>query len=247
MSTRSDRRRLVPTLLLVAALVGVVAFAGARLVLGGGSAEPGTAQEQASPRASNAVDSAGPASSHDNEMPQSADSASDTIDVRRSDYVAAEEAALEIVRSIDEVAGAGFISRRELVESFTTDEFGSQFASETGQQVDTLLMELGARGVDDAGLVIHEQPITVTSTNSPDGVQVETWSVMIVAVTDLGPARQVWRTITLDMVDVDGAWLLDGWESEIGPTPAPPAEGLVDTADSVIDVLAWRRVDGGEG
>ncbi len=102
-------------------------------------------------------------------------------------------------------------------------------------------------GVDNEGLVLHEQPITVTSTDVADGVQVETWSVLIVAVTDLGPARQVWRTITLDMVDVDGAWLLDGWESEIGPTPAPPAEGLIDTADSVTDVLAWRRVDGGEG
>jgi hypothetical protein len=172
---------------------------------------------------------------------------SDPIDTRHSDHIAAEQAALEIVRSIDEVARAGFISRRELVESFTTDEFGPEFASETGQQVDTLLMELGARGVDDAGLVLHEQPITVTSTDVADGVQVETWSVLIVAVSDLGPARQVWRTITLDMVDVDGAWLLDGWESEIGPTPAPPAEGLIDTADSVTDVLVWRRVDGGEG
>lgn len=195
----------------------------------------------------NPAKSAGSASSTDTGMPEFADTEGDPIDARRSDRVAAEEAALEIVRSIDEVARAGFISRRELVESFTTATFGPEFASETGQQVDTLLMELGARGVDDAALVIHEQPITVTSVDSAEGVQVETWSVMIVAVTDLGPARQVWRTITLDMVDVDGVWLLDGWESEIGPTPAPPAEGLIDTADSVTDVLAWRRVDSEEG
>ncbi len=246
MPTRSHHRRLVPTLL-AAALVGVVAFAGARLIQGGGSAEPRTAHEQASPRAAHTANSTGLASSHDSGSPQTADSVSNPIDARRSDRVAAEEAALEIVRSIDEVAGAGFISRRELVESFTTDEFGSQFASETGQQVDTLLMELGARGVDNEGLVLHEQPITVTSTDVADGVQVQTWSVWIVAVTDLGPARQVWRTITLDMVDVDGVWLLDGWESEIGPTPAPPAEGLIDTAESVTDVLAWRRVDSEEG
>lgn len=246
MSTRSDHRRLVPTLL-VAALVGVVAFAGARLAQGSGSAEPGTAHEQATPRAANPAKSAGTASSNDPGMPEFADTEGDPIDARRSNRVAAEEAALEIVRSIDEVARAGFISRRELVESFTTATFGPEFASETGQQVDTLLMELGARGVDDAGLVLHEQPITVTSIDSADGVQVETWSVMIVAIPDLGPARQVWRSITLDMVEVDGAWLLDGWESEIGPTPAPPAEGLIDTADSVARVLAWRRVDGEEG
>lgn len=246
MPTRSHHRRLVPTVL-AAALVGVVAFAGARLAQGGGSAEPGTAQEQASPRAAKPAKSAGTASSTDTGMQEFADTEGDPIDARRSERAAAEEAALEIVRSIDEVARAGFISRRELVESFTTATFGPEFASETGQQVDTLLMELGARGVDDAALVIHEQPITVTSVDSADGVQVETWSVMIVAVTDLGPARQVWRTITLDMVDVDGVWLLDGWESEIGPTPAPPAEGLIDTAESVTDVLAWRRVDSEEG
>lgn len=246
MPNQSGQRRLALTLL-VAALVGVVAFAGARLAQGGGSAELGTAQEQTSPRAVNPAKSAGSASSTDTGMPESADTKGDPIDARPSDRVAAEEAALEIVRSIDEVARAGFISRRELVESFTTDTFGPEFASETGQQVDTLLMELGARGVDDAALVIHEQPITVTSVDSADGVQVETWSVLIVAVTDLGPARQVWRTITLDMVDVDGVWLLDGWVSEIGPTPAPPAEGLIDTADSVTDVLAWRRVDSEEG
>ena len=101
--------------------------------------------------------------------------------------------------------------------------------------------------VDDDALVIHEQPITVASTGSAGAVRVQTWSVMIVTVPDLGPARQLWRTITLDMVEVDGVWLLDGWESEIGPTPAPPAEGLVDAADSVAEVLTWRRVDGGEG
>ena len=232
-------------MLLAATLVGVVVFAGARLIRGDGGTASSTPDERDS--RSNASTTIPAEEKHDADREDRADPESDQIAGATSDVADAENAALDIVRSLGEVARAGFISRRELVQSFTTDEFGTEFASETGRQVDTLLMELGARGVDDDGLVIHEQPITVASTGSADAVRVQTWSVMIVTVPDLGPARQVWRTITLDMVGVDGVWLLDGWESEIGPTPAPPAEGLVDTADSVAEVLTWRRVDGGEG
>lgn len=232
-------------MLLAAALVGIVAFAGARLVRGNGDSGS-SAKDEWAPQ-SHAIVATPTESTQSAEGEGRADAGTDQIDGATSDVVDAEDAALDVVRSLGKVARAGFISRRELVQSFTTDGFGSEFASETGQQVDTLLMELGARGVDDEGLVMYEQPITVTSTRSADGVQVQTWSVMIVSVPDLGPARQLWRTITLDMVEVDGVWLLDGWESEIGPTPAPPAEGLIDTADSVGEVLAWRRVDDGEG
>ena len=237
-------RRIVPTVL-VAALVGVVVFAGVRLVRGDGASGASMTVEGGS--AASIVVAAESAVDRSVEAADRTGSGMGPIDAPPSDLADAENAALDIVRSLGEVAQAGFISRRELVESFTTDAFGPDFASETGQQVDTLLMELGARGVDDAGLVIHEQPITATSIDTPGGVRVRTWSVMILAIPDLGPARQVWRTISLDMVDVGGMWLLDGWESETGPTPAPPAEAFVDTADSVAEVLSWHRVDGGEG
>lgn len=237
-------RRIVPALL-VAALVGVVVFAGVRLVRGDGGSGSSTTVEGGS--AARIVVAAESAVDRSVEADERTGSGIGPIVAPPSDLADAENAALDIVRSLGEVAQAGFISRRELVESFTTDTFGPDFASETGQQVDTLLMELGARGVDDAGLVIHEQPITANSTDTPGGVRVRTWSVMILAIPDLGPARQVWRTISLDMVYVGGTWLLDGWESETGPTPAPPAEAFVDTGDSVAEVLSWRRVDGGEG
>jgi hypothetical protein len=244
MFVRAIDRHIVPGLLVVA-LVGVFVFAGVRLVRGDGtSGSPTTAEGNSGASVPVTADSAVDRSGETDERNVSGIG---PIDARHSDLEDAENAALDIVRSLGEVAQAGFISRRELVESFTTDAFGPDFASETGQQIDTLLMELGARGVDHAGLVIHEQPITTTSTVTPGGVRVRTWSVMILAIPDLGPGRQIWRTISLDMVAVDGAWLLAGWESETGPTPAPPAEGLVDIADSVVEVLSWRRVGDGEG
>jgi hypothetical protein len=68
------------------------------------------------------------------------------------------------------------------------------------------------------------------------------WSVLVVAVPGLGPGRQVWRTVTLDMVDVDGRWLVDGWVSEPGPTPGLAVEVALDDATAVAVPLAWPPV-----
>ena len=72
-----------------------------------------------------------------------------------------------------------------------------------------------------------EQPITATVEATATGAQVRVWSVLVVAAPGVGPGRQVWRTVTLDMVDAGGRWLVDGWTSTPGPSPAPPAEGAV--------------------
>ena len=45
------------------------------------------------------------------------------------------------------------------------------------------------------------------------------------------------RTVTVDMVEVDGRWLVDGWVSQFGPTPAAPAEAPIDAAGPVAVVL----------
>lgn len=237
------RGRTIVSLLLAAGLVAVVVFAVVRVAAGDTDSQRretvGGESREARPSGTELAETAVSAI----DMPPAPDAgvATPLPDDRVEQ---AEDAALAIVRAMGDVVGAGFIARRELVESFTADDFGPAFASETGRQIDRLTMELGARNVERDALVVHEQPVTVASDETIDGVRVRTWSVMILAAPGLGPARQVWRTLTLDMVLVDGRWLLDGWESEIGPTPAPPAEGIVDTAESAADVLGWRRVDG---
>lgn len=243
---RNPFGRLAVPLALVAAVVAVAVFAGVRLAQRPSTSPAAAADASGQP----VVDpSADPADAGNEPTASDEPSPPSTVETDRGGAPpltrsrAAEEDALAIVRSLGDVAEAGFISRRELVESFTTEEFGPAFASETGRQVDTLVMELGARGVDRTELIVHEQPVTVTSNETDNGVTVRVWSVMVVVVPGMGPGRQVWRTITLDMVEVDERWLLDGWRSAIGPTPAPPAEGLVDTAESIVETLEWRRVD----
>ena len=154
----------------------------------------------------------------------------------------AQVAAIKAVGRTGEVVGAGFISRRELIETFTTRSFGPTFADETGRAIDAMLIELGSREVDLADLVVREQPITSTAATTADGVEVRVWSVLIIAAPGTGPGRQAWRTVTLDMVQHDGVWLVDGWASSPGPTPSPPSEGIVDSAETVAVPLSWDPV-----
>lgn len=157
----------------------------------------------------------------------------------------AQRAAVKVVGRTGEVVAAGFISRRELIETFTTESFGPTFAEETGRAIDAMLIELGSREVDLADLVVREEPITSTASATADGVEVRVWSVLIIAAPGTGPGRQVWRTVTLDMVRRDGVWLVDGWASSPGPTPSPPAEGIVDSAEAVAVPLSWTPVGAG--
>lgn len=153
----------------------------------------------------------------------------------------AQASAVAVVASTGDVVAAGFISRRELVESFCTERFGPAFASESGRAIDAMLLELGARDVERSDLAVVEEPVSATSTATATGVQVRVWSVLVVAAPGAGPARQVWRTVTVDMVEVDGRWLVDGWVSRFGPTPAAPAEAPIDAAEPVAVVLGWDR------
>ena len=157
----------------------------------------------------------------------------------------AQRAAIKVVGRTGEAVAAGFISRRELIETFTTPSFGPTFADETGRAIDAMLIELGSRQVDLGDLVVREQPITATASVTADGVQVRVWSVLIIAAPGTGPGRQVWRTVTLDMVQHDRVWLVDGWASSPGPTPSPPAEGIVDSAETVAVPLSWVPVGAG--
>ena len=154
----------------------------------------------------------------------------------------AQRAAIKVVGRTGEVVATGFISRRELIETFTTRSFGPTFADETGRAIDAMLIELGSRDVELADLVVREQPITSMASATADGVEVRVWSVLIIAAPGTGPGRQVWRTVTLDMVQHDGVWLVDGWASSPGPTPSPPAEGIVDSAETVAVPLSWDPV-----
>ena len=161
------------------------------------------------------------------------------------DVAGAQQAAMVAVGLTDEVVTAGFISRRDVIAGFTTAAFGPRLADQTAEQVNALLVELGARDADVAGLVAVEQPLGSTATVTAEGVRVEVWSVLVIAVPGTGPGRQAWRTVTVDMVDVDGRWLVDSWTSTPGPTPALPTEVSLDAAEVIADRIDSYVLVGG--
>jgi hypothetical protein len=155
----------------------------------------------------------------------------------------ARRAAVAVVARTGEVVSAGFFSRRELIGSFTTAEFGPVLADETSRSVNAMLVELGSRDVDPSTLAVREQPLTATAEPADGGrVRVRVWSVLVVAAPGTGPPRQLWRTVILKMAVRDGVWLVDGWVSSPGPTPALAAEGVVDAAEAVAVPLGWVPV-----
>ncbi len=173
--------------------------------------------------------------------------AESTTPTAEFDLDGARRAGIAAVSATGQVAHAGFISRRELIESFTTSKFGPVLADETSAQLRDLAGELGSRDTDAAAMSVFEQPVSAIASVSDRGAVVEVYSVLVVAVPRLGPARQVWRTVRLEMVDVEGRWVVDGWSSEPGPTPALAAEAVIDDAELVAGRLAWPPAVGAGG
>lgn len=149
------------------------------------------------------------------------------------------------VAMTDDVVSAGFISRRTVIEAFATPDFAPVLANETSEQVKALLFELGNRDVEPSSLAVVEQPLTARALSaSADRAVVEVWSVLVVAAPGLGPGRQVWRTVTVDLELSDGRWLVDGWSSVLGPTPALAPESAVSDGRELAAVLAWPAAVG---
>jgi hypothetical protein len=170
--------------------------------------------------------------------------AGDAAEVVRGDLNEPINAAIAAVAATGDVAAAGYISRRELIESFTTPEFGPTLADATSDQMRALSIELGARDAAIESMAVVERPISATAQWTAAGARVDVYSVLVVAVPDVGPARQVWRTVRLDLVERGGDWLVDAWESNPGPTPALSTEVAIGSASDVATQLSWRGAEG---
>ena len=127
---------------------------------------------------------------------------------------------------------------------FATPRFAPQLADDTSRQINDLLVGLGRRTQDVAGLAVVEEPITASITLTGRHATASVWSVLVIAVPGAGAGRQLWRTTTMELELVDGRWLVDAWSSTPGPTPAPAAEGVFDDARALAPVMAWPAAYG---
>jgi hypothetical protein len=155
-----------------------------------------------------------------------------------------EHAAAGAVAMTGDVVTAGLISRRELIESFTTADFGPELADLTSEQVTAMQLSMTETGRSSAGLSVAEFPLRLRAvTRDANSAVVEVWSVLVIASADEPVARQSWRTVTVDLELVDGRWLVDGWQSVEGPSPAAAPEGAVASGQDVADRLQWLEVE----
>lgn len=150
--------------------------------------------------------------------------------------------AIAAVASTGDVAAAGFASRSDLIESFTTTAFAPVLLNRTNEQLREVTREFIGRGVDPSTLRAVEVPLTANVIVTGGGVQATVWSVLVVVVPGTSSPLQTWRTVTLDLVDEGERWAIDDWRSVPGPTPIPSTEGSYDAASAFDAPLSWPPV-----
>lgn len=158
---------------------------------------------------------------------------------------AARSVAVHAVSMTGPVAAAGFTSRADLIASFATSDFAPVLLDRTNEQMRELAREFVGQGVELSSLRAVETPLTASAVATDAGVTVTVWSVLVVAVTAEGPARQMWRTVTLDLIDTGVGWRVAAWASAPGPTPLPSTDATFDDARAFGAPLSWAAATGG--
>ena len=161
-----------------------------------------------------------------------------------ADLVAARAAGVVAVSRTREVFEAGAISRRDLIAEFASKRFAPELATRTSQQVVSLLFglrESEGRAVD---VTLTSQPVTAQAhALSAERIAVDVWTVSVFVAEGQAAAAEQWSTVHLEMVRESGRWLVDSWDTTLGPSPVPAPEGSYATSDEVASVLAWAGAE----
>ena len=142
----------------------------------------------------------------------------------------AERAAVRAVAMTGEVVRAGLTSRGDVIRTFATPEYAAELLETTNTQLRTLTADLVKRGISLDQLQVVETPITVDATVGEGFVVAWVWSVTVVVAPGMGTARQIWRTIQIELVPEGDRWLVNDWSVDPGPTPVPDPEASFDDA-----------------
>lgn len=165
----------------------------------------------------------------------------------RQDQTGALAAAVSAVRLSGVIATAGFITRCDMIRSLTTERFGPELATLSAAQLEEMTVALGEASVSPAALLWQELPLTARARDDGARVEVQVWSVLVVAVPGVGAPRQAWRTVTIELVWEADDWKVDGWSTIPGPTPLLDQTAGIDDADAVAEVLSWPVAPAGGG
>lgn len=156
-----------------------------------------------------------------------------------NDHDGARSAALAYMALTAMVATSGPLTRADMIDALAAPSYADELTAATTRQVDELIAPLNGPAVLVQDLVWVETPLSAEITPTPTGVRAAVWSVVVVANPTSSVARQLWRTVYLDLEwDLD-RWRVQHWSATPGPTPALPTH--IDLADGaqVRRVATW--------
>ena len=232
----------------LAAALGVGGALVAHVVAGDDSSSPvipavAAAGEVApGPGSEPGVVAATPGSDRDDADPSSMPQppAASTTALANADVAAARIAAVAAVARTRDVFEAGAISRHDLVAEFASARFAPELTRRTSQQAMELLFGLRkaeGRAVD---VTLTSQPVTAQAhAMTAQRVAVDVWTVSVFVADGQAAAAEQWTTVRLEMVWESSRWLVDTWDTTLGPSPVPAPEGSYATSDEVAAVLSW--------
>jgi hypothetical protein len=166
----------------------------------------------------------------------------------RHDRDGASAAAAAAVRSTGAIARARFITRADMIRSLTTGAYAPTLASLSASELGEMTAELGDAKVTPSELVWSEIPLTERVVAADDlTARLQVWSVLVVAVPDVGAPRQLWRTVTIDLAWESDDWKISGWASTPGPTPLLDADSAVASTAQIAEVTGWPAATVGGG
>lgn len=153
----------------------------------------------------------------------------------------AEDAAARAVAMTGEVVRAGLTTRGDLIRTFATPEFAPKLLSQTNTQLRRMTADFVKRGISAEDVQVIETPITVDATVGEGFVIAWVWSVTVMVAPGMGTARQIWRTVQVELVREHDQWLVNDWLVTAGPTPVPDPSATFDPATAFETLMKAER------
>ena len=157
----------------------------------------------------------------------------------------ARAAAVSAVSLTGELARAGFITRSDMIRVLASRRYGPTLADLSAAQLDAFIDDLAGEGLTPSQLLLQELPLTaVVESATANSATVQVWALLVAGGDRLGAPRQLWRTVTVELVWEEGDWQVDGWTVHPGPTPALATNAPVASLAELREVTAWPPVGG---
>lgn len=153
-------------------------------------------------------------------------------------------AAVRYVATTDGLMAHSSIGRREILRSLVTPGALADQVEGIEGAATRLADELGVAA---ERLTWVEAPISASIvTRSEAAASVDVWVVSVLGAPDTGPPQQAWRTVHVDLVLLDGEWMVSGASADAGPTPMASDLALPARWDEFSEVAGWAAVVEGE-